>query len=210
MPALASIGVYAWARVLYIRLPHACTSQFSYDPRVPYPNADYTADVLPADADAIAPRTRWQEWFSWAFIQAIGSASGFSAEVKLVDSNQTDILIQTWRPLDGMVRTIGLQLKSKQHPEFVDGDTYVVHDLEGERFNRLLEAGNVPRFFVIVAVPPEPVPLMQLSADHAVLEAAAWWVRVTGEPTTQQFRRIKVPTSQRFDSAGLLAMLSQA
>ena len=46
--------------------------------------------------------------------------------------------------------------------------------------------------------------------DVATLGAAACWVRVSGEPTDQQYRRIGVPTAQRFDSAGLTAMLVQA
>lgn len=116
-------------------------------------------------------------------------------------------MVQTWRPLDGEIRTIGLQLKSKHRPEFVDDGAYVVHDLEGTRHNRLLEPGNVPRFFVIVAVSPEPTPLVRLRPDHALLGAAAWWVRVEGPPTAQRYCRIKVPTSQRFDTAGLTEML---
>lgn len=175
-----------------------------------YPDVDYKADVHPLAFDSEVPRAHSQEWFSWAFVQSVAFAAGLPAEVKLIDSNQMDILVQTWRPLNGAVRTIGLQLKSKQNPEFVSDDEFVVHDLEGDRYNRLLEAGNVPRFFVIVAVPPAPAPLAKLASDHGIMHAAAWWVRVTGNPTTQNYQRIRVPTAQRFDSAGLTAMLLQA
>src|SRR4051812_46707905 len=137
-----------------------------------YPDHDYSAEVLPLDVEA--PRARWQEWFSWAFIQAVASAAGLTIEVRVIDANQIDMLVQTWRPLDGSIRTIGLQLKSKYHPEFVDDEQFVVHDLEGARFNRLLEAGNVPRFFVIVAVPAPPTALVQLTSDEATLGAAGW------------------------------------
>ncbi|MCW3048000.1 MAG: hypothetical protein JWO74_2284 [Solirubrobacterales bacterium] len=177
---------------------------------MPYPNVNYAAEVLPLELDGDVPRAHWQEWFSWAFVQAVASAAGLTAEVKLIDANQMDITVQTWHPLDGQIRTIGLQLKSKQNPEFVEQGEYVVHDLEGRRYNRLLERGNVPRFFVVVAVPPPPASLVQLTSDQATLGAAAWWVGVTGEPTDQQYRRIRVPTAQRFDTAGLTEMLRQA
>lgn len=177
---------------------------------MPYPDVNYAAEVLPLEQDADVPRDHWQEWFSWAFVQAVASAAALTAEVKLIDANQMDIMVQTWRPLDGQIRTIALQLKSKQNPEFTHQGAYVVHDLEGSRYNRLLEDGNVPRFFVVVAVPPAPASLVQLTSDRAMLGAAAWWVGVTGEPTDQAYRRVSVPTAQRFDTAGLREMLEQA
>jgi hypothetical protein len=177
---------------------------------VPYPQTDYSSEVLPLDTDAEVPRAHWQEWFSWAFVQAIASAAGVTAEVKQVDSNQIDLFLQTWRPLQGQVRTIALQLKSKNRPHFVDDEKFVVHDLEADRYNRLLEPGNVPRFFVVVAVDEAPAPLVQLVSDSAKLAAGAWWTRIDGPPTDQQYKRIKVPTNQRFDAAGLRAMLLQA
>jgi hypothetical protein len=177
----------------------------------PHPPADYTADILPIEAQA--PRARWQEWFSWAFVQSVAAAAGLVADVKPIDSNQMDVQISTWYPLNGSVRTIALQLKSTYSPEFVESDAYVVHDLEAPRYNRLLEPSNVPRFFVIVAVPAPDAGLVTCQPDDAILRATAWWGTVDGDPVDDpdsKKKRVKLPTSQRFDRDGLLKMLEAA
>src|SRR4051812_49251222 len=75
-----------------------------------FPPANYNVDVLPMECEA--PRPRWQEWFSWAFVKAVGSAAGLVVHVPGIDANKKDIVIETWHPFEGRVRTIGLQLKS--------------------------------------------------------------------------------------------------
>lgn len=174
-----------------------------------FPPADYASSVLPLAA-CKAPRSQWQEWFSWAYIQSIAAAAGVTPYVAPIDANQTDLLVQTWYPLNGQVRMIGLQLKSTHAPKFVEDGAYVVHDLEGERFNRLLESSTVPRFMVVIAVPPPEVALVTLASDTATLSAAAWWGRIEGEPTEQSYKRVRIPTAQRFDAAGLTTMLLDA
>jgi Domain of unknown function (DUF4365) len=172
----------------------------------PYPRAGYTASIAPGEG--AADRSHWQEWFSFAFIQSIATACGFSADVKPTDTNQMDILVQTLGLYAGSVRTIALQVKSTHSPEFVEDDRYVVHDLEGDRYNRLLDPSNVKRFFVIVAVPPPPTPLVSLDCDVAHLQAAGWWDVIEGERTSQGTKRVRVPTAQRFDADGLQTMLT--
>src|SRR5687768_8064448 len=107
-----------------------------------YPPPGYTSNILPLECEA--PRPRWQEWFSWAFIGSVAAAAGLVPQVLPIDANQTDILIQSWQPIDDEVRSIGLQLKATYAPEFVEAGQYVVHDLEGERYNRFLEHSRIP------------------------------------------------------------------
>jgi hypothetical protein len=120
------------------------------------------------------------------------------------------VLIETWRPLEGRVRMIGLQLKSTMNPKFVDSDTNVAFDLERDDYNGMLTPGNVPRFLVVVAVPRPPAPLVSLASDRAPLEAAAWWGEVPGPATSQTTKRVKIPIKQRVDADGLLQMLRRA
>jgi len=80
----------------------------------PYPQAHYTATVLPLENHA--PRPRWQEWFSWAFVQAIASATGLTAQVQLIDANQVDIMIQTWGTYEGKVRTVAYNSSRPSSP----------------------------------------------------------------------------------------------
>lgn len=171
----------------------------------PYPQADYATAVLPLEGHA--PRPRWQEWFSWAFVQAVASAAGLVAEIRAIDANQIDVQVQTWHTYEGRVRTIGLQLKSTYAPEFVEEGSYVVHDFPAEHYNRLLAPADVRRFLVIVAVPPPDDSLMALDSDVAYLQAAGWWGSIDGEPTDNQYKRVRVPTKQRFDVDGLRRML---
>jgi hypothetical protein len=171
----------------------------------PYPQAGYTASVTPVDG---AERSHWQQGFSFAFVQSIAAACGLSADIKPSDTNQMDVIVQTWGVYQGSVRTIALQVKSTYSPEFVEDNQYVVHDLKGDRYNRLLDPSNIRRFLVIVAVPPPPTPVVSLDCDVAHLQAAGWWGVVQGERTDQGTKRVKVPTAQRFDVEGLKTMLT--
>jgi hypothetical protein len=172
----------------------------------PYPQAGYTAEVAPLSDPA--PRAHWQEWFSRAFVQSVASACGVAPDVKPIDSNQMDVIIQTWGAYEGKIRTIALQLKSTYAPKFVENDAYIAHDLPGERYNQLLLPSDVRRFLVIIAVPRPPQPVISLDCDVVHLQAAAWWGKVAGEPTDpQKDKRVKLPTSQRFDADGLKTML---
>jgi hypothetical protein len=175
---------------------------------VAYPDSTYSADIHPVSCEA--PRPRWQEWFSWAFIQSIGSAAGLVVQVPGIDSNKKDVLVETWRPLDGRLRMIGLQLKSTMNPQFVDSNSNVAFDLDRDDYNGMLIRGNVPRFLVVVAVPRPPGALMSLSSDRAPLEAAGWWGEVPGPATSQTTKRVKIPVCQRVDADGLLEMLRRA
>jgi hypothetical protein len=42
------------------------------------------------------------------------------------------------------------------------------------------------------------------------LNAGAWWLRVTGEPTEQGSITVHLPVQQRFDVAALQSMLASA
>jgi hypothetical protein len=175
---------------------------------MPHPVAAYSAQVLPAECEA--PRPRWQEWFSWAFVQSVANAAGLVAQVPTIDSNKKDVMLETWRPLGGRMRVVGLQLKSTYNPSFVDNHSNVAYDLDRDDYNGLLIEGTVPRFLVVVVVPTPPTALVELTSDSAALGAAAWWGKVEGEPTTQTTKRVKMPVDQRLDADGMLQMLRQA
>jgi hypothetical protein len=119
-----------------------------------------------------------------------------------------DVMVQTYGPYEGKIRTVGLQLKSTYAPSFVEEDAYVAHDLSADRYNQLLAPSDIQRFLVIIAVPRPPAATVALESDVAHVQAAAWWGRVEGErEEVQQTRRVKLPTNQRFDAEGLKAML---
>jgi len=82
-----------------------------------------------------------------------------------------------------------------------------VHDLPGEHYNRLLDPSDIRRFFVIIEVPAPPTSVIALDSNVAHLEAAGWWGIVEGERTDQDYKRVKLPTHQRFDVDGLKTML---
>jgi hypothetical protein len=173
-----------------------------------YPAVGYSAQVLPASCQA--PRNRWQEWFSWAFVQSVANAAGLVAQVPTIDSNKKDVLVETWQPLNGRMRVVGLQLKSTYNPTFVENHTSVAFDLDQDDYNGMVMDGNVPRFLVVVAVPRPPTALVSLGTNNALLEAAGWWGKVEGDLTDQKTKRVKLPASQRLDADGLLQMLEGA
>ncbi len=59
---------------------------------MPYPVVTYSSQVLPTNCEA--PRPRWQEWFSWAFVQSVANAAGLVAQVPTIDSNKKDVMLE--------------------------------------------------------------------------------------------------------------------
>jgi hypothetical protein len=177
---------------------------------VTFPPAGYNLDVMPLNSGCEPPRTTWQEWFSWAFVMSIATACGLVVQVPVVDNQKKDLQVETWRPLDGRQRTIGLQLKSTYRPVFVDELKNVAFDLERDDYNGILIPGSIPRFLVVVAVPAPPTALVSLHDGHARLQGAAWWGVVPGPETTQITKRVKVPVDQRVNAGGLFEMLRLA
>lgn len=164
--------------------------------------------VLRELKEGAAPTTTYQEWFSWAVIDAIATSTGLVTTVPAKDVNKTDMQVQTWKMFEGKVRTVGLQLKSTLAPKFSADGAHVSMDLTYDDWAKLLMPGNVPRFLVVVAVPRRPHPLATLRGSTVQLGAAAWWSEVTGPgPQVGKGQRINVPISQRFDDRGLTEML---
>jgi Domain of unknown function (DUF4365) len=118
-----------------------------------------------------------------------------------------DVIVQTHGAVKGRVRSIALQLKSTHRPKFVENDAYVTYRLSKRRYNQLIEASDLRRFLVVVALPAPPEAAVSLECDAAHLHGAAWWGVVQGSPTTSDTKQIKIPTNQRFDAHALEAML---
>jgi len=177
---------------------------------VSFPPEGFSHEVLPIHPECIAPRERWQEWFSWAFVMSIATAAGLVVQVPTVDSQKKDLQVETWRPFEGRQRVIGLQLKSTFTPTFTDEGGNVAYDLKRDDYNGMLVPGSIPRFLVVVAVPKPTNPLVSIHAPHCRLHGAAWWGKVPGPETAQATKRVTIPSSQRLTSAAVFEMLRES
>lgn len=120
--------------------------------------------------------------------------------------------VQTWGPLGGKVRTVGLQLKATSNPRFVShqGCDSVAFSLEGEHYNDLCSPASFPRFLVVVALPQTHEPWVHLRSSIVALRTAVWWTAVSGPTTSQQTKTVHLPVTQRLDDQAFADMLAAA
>lgn len=157
----------------------------------------------------MAPPNRYKEWFSWSVVAATTSAAGLVCQPLPIDANKADVQISSWGALNGRVRTVALQLKSTSSPKFIGppDNQRVAFRLDRDDYNSLILPNNVPTFLVVVGVPDLDGCWVKQQPSQVVLNAGAWWLRVSGQPTEQETITVHLPIEQRFNASALREML---
>ena len=145
-------------------------------------------------------------------IAGSAAAAGLVVHIPTIDANKNDVRIETWGAWEGKARQIGLQLKATASPSFVGpaDNRRLAFSLDAPTYNALREDGSIQRFLVVVAVPEQDHCWVRQRSSVVGLHAGAWWVQITGEETNQGSKTVYLPVEQRFDLAGLEAMLRLA
>jgi hypothetical protein len=145
-------------------------------------------------------------------VAAVTSAAGLVCQAPIIDVNKVDVQISTWGPWNGRARTIALQLKATSSPSFVGlpDNGELAFPLAGPDFNAMLGESTMPCFLVVVCLPKLDEAWVTKRPSLVELSAGAWWVQVTGEPTTQTQKTVRLPVTQRFDPTALQTMLELA
>jgi hypothetical protein len=156
--------------------------------------------------------TQRQEKFSAAYVRAIAATAGF----RVLDGAQPDDdsvdLTLTARGPGGTVRSpkLDLQLKCKLGRP-ADEPTWP-YDLKLKNYEDLRHTDfQVPRILVVVAVPDDVNTWLEQDDDRLLMRHCGWWVSLRGmaASTNTTTVRVQVPRAQRFDVAGLTAIMER-
>lgn len=137
------------------------------------------------------------------------SAAGLYCHVPTIDGNKTDVRVETVSVWAGRQRSIRLQLKASSSigTARISGIDYVTHSFDRAYYDEMQEPATIPLFLVLVALPPLDEAWTRLRQNIVALSAAAWWGEVLDPPNGLMSQTVRIPATQRFDLAGLQAML---
>jgi hypothetical protein len=181
----------------------------------PYWPPFFQAEITPATAGfpgLALLENNFREWYSWAVIASVVSGAGLICHVPSIDSNQTDIRVETVGMYAGKQRTIRIQAKASSNlgSARVGGVDYVTKSFERDYYDKLQIPATNPLFLVLVALPPLAAPWTRVRASIHALHAAAWWGSVTDPPNGKATQTVRIPATQRLDVPGLHAMIQSA
>lgn len=147
-----------------------------------------------------------QEQFSKAFVLAVAALAGCSAaepEPDVDDIDWTlscrlaprrpklDLQVKSWTQNGGTPDTLHYPLKRKSY--------------DGLILTNLL----IPRFLILVVVPPTPESWLSVSPEQLVLRRCAYWCSLAGLPESENESSVTVhvPRANLFDVAALTRLM---
>jgi hypothetical protein len=86
------------------------------------------------------------------------------------------------------------------------------YDLKAKNYEELRHTDlQVPRILVVVAVPPDVSAWVEQDEERLLMRYCGWWVSLRGldASTNTSTVRVEVPRAQRFDVAGLTALMDR-
>jgi hypothetical protein len=140
-----------------------------------------------------------KEEFSYAYINSIVSAAGFSQvnQTHSMDMKSVDITIQS---SDTPFPKLDVQVKSTESSDIIDiGNNYIKYDLKVINYNQLIDKGRIltPIILILVLVPKkiDDWVIVDDINKKTVVQKCAYWISLKGQnPTTNKNNiRIKIP-----------------
>lgn len=164
----------------------------------------------PTDLDAEAE-------LSYAYIHAVAAQSKMCCEVRsrLADNAGLDAKITAWGQFPGQLNEVELNIQLKatcQQPSEKAGVlSYNFPFKNPAKFNDLCQTESyaVPRFLVVLFLPPDQSEWLSVSDEALLLKNCAYWVSLKGAPLTQNASSqvVYIPKAQRFDSDNLIQLV---
>ena len=166
------------------------------------------SDITPQSLGLGLSISHAQEQFSKAFVLAVAALAGCSAaepEPDVDDIDWTlscrlaprrpklDLQVKSWTQDAGTPEALHYPLKRKSY--------------DGLILTNLL----IPRFLVLVLVPPSPEAWLSVSPEQLVLRRSACWCSLAGLPETENERSVtvQVPRANLFDVAALTSLMQR-
>lgn len=157
--------------------------------------------------DALLATTDIEEALSEAYVTVIAARAGYAVAKRNYDRDSVDVTIECGghlRPrIDLQLKaTVGLKASVDPMP----------FSLKVKNYNDLRIETQVPRLLVVLQLPKEPGEWLTVSPDELVLRHRAYWVSLRGAPETdvQHEKTVYIPTKNRFDIEGLVALMDQS
>ena len=154
---------------------------------------------------------------SYAYLHAVASQAGVACEVagRHEDNAGVDARLVGWGPFkNGGYRNevdIKVQLKATVKPPAMIDDAYA-YSLAGiSRYDDLRsETVSTPRILIVLFLPTSSSEWITHTEDALSLHKCAYWVSLRKAPASanKHAHTVYLPKSQRFDAAGLTALMS--
>ena len=155
------------------------------------------------------PKSRQEEQFSIAYIQAIASASGYGLEEVKVDLDSIDVTIRQYRNTTENLYGDSLRLQLKCTFAHSPTRDHLPYPLAKKNYNDLCQHCMTPRILVVVHVPRDFDTWITLANDSMILKHHAYWCSLKGQPSiTAKSKTVHLPLSQRLTVEALRQLMN--
>lgn len=171
---------------------------------------------MPLNSDGAYISLR-QEEISYAYLNAIGAAAGYSVEIRkrMVDNSGIDISIEAPGAVeDCMAPSIDAQVKCTYQDCIRNGS--ISHSLKARNYNRLAHPNpQKPCILIVVLVDKEVLRWTRhgkkLDRISTIVKASAYWISIKGLPEIKEGteKTIKIPVSNRLTPMSLIDLMRQ-
>lgn len=156
--------------------------------------------------------THQQEAISRAYVRAVAAGAGLRVqEGAQPDDDSVDLTLSARGP-GGTVRSPKLDLQLKCQLGRPTNAPHWPYDLGVKNYEELRPSDfPVPRILVVVVVPDDPSHWIEQSDERLLMRYCGFWLSLRGLPETANTSavRVQIPRAQRFDVAGLTAIMDR-
>jgi hypothetical protein len=139
--------------------------------------------------------TTQQEEFSYAFVDAIVAAAGYSVHSKKpgMDNAGIDIGVEVPGQLGRVLSPkFDAQVKCTSDDSYIK-ETQINYPLKVKNYKRLIHLEpSVPQLLILVFVPKDPCDWLRATKDEMVIRKSAYWISLKGRPDTKNTGNITV------------------
>ena len=149
-----------------------------------------------------------EEALSRAYVAAVTAGAGYVTALMDFDRDGVDVQI---RAGGSMNPALDIQLKATINlGEPTNGVFHFA--LKSRNYALLRGQTMIPRILVVLALPKDRNAWLSVSPEQLVVRRCAYWTSLVGLPETdnKESVTVSIPTGNRFDVDGLMALMEQA
>lgn len=145
-----------------------------------------------------------KEWFSRAYLMAVGASAGYTVQPQQDDVDGVDAVVR-----DGGI-TVDVQLKATAAPDY--GQDCLKFDLNVPTYNKLRIDRNSPGYLVVAVVPKKRSLWLEHKEGHMSMHRLAYWLEITNMPVTPNRAtiRLEIPLANRLTEDALVEIMAKA
>jgi hypothetical protein len=145
-----------------------------------------------------------KEQFSIAYVRAVAAVAGVKAERPEIDDDSVDIRFSI-RSIAGASAPPLVEVQLKCTAADVLRTDGVHFPLPRKNYNELRGERTIPRYLIVVTVPPDLSEWIQQSEDELVLRKCGYWLSLANHGPTENETSVNVvlPRGQLFSPSSL-------